>query len=247
MSKVQRYTWEDALIDAQTAGVIPNGALLVALKLSKAINWSPKDKRAPGLYWKNDDALEAVGCGRATYFKHRDVLFESGFFTMDKKGNLIPVIPAKSTVETTETDEESTVETKESTVETPQSTVETEKSTGHNPLSVDTFSVDSLSLDDEVTDSADAPSIPTDDKTDGPSLSNEENPALPLSPKEEERGLSNSGEDSRESTVWTVEDYEQVAGEQGVWLEYMRYLTHYSYVQDMDKRKTRAFNRAMKE
>ena len=137
MTAVQRYTWEDALIDAQASKVISNGALLVALKLSKAINWNPTKRQQPGLYWKNEDALKAVGSSRASYFKHRQSLFETGFFT-EVNGNLIPTLP------------QSLVETTQSSVETSQSLVETEKSLGDNPFSEDILSEDICSEDNEV-------------------------------------------------------------------------------------------------
>ena len=210
---MKRFTWEDALIDAQAAGEIGNGALLVALKLSKAINWSPKKHKQPGLYWKNDDALKSVGCGRSTYFKYRAELFEAGFF-MEVKGNLIPRLPEQSTVET----EQSTVWTEESTVETTESTLETEESIGEHPFSVDTFSEDVCSVDDVVTDSADAPSVDTNDKDDGLPLSNEETDS-PLSPQDGEPGLSESVEGSAESTPWTVEE-DPAAKAQSLGIEY---------------------------
>ena len=89
---IKRYEWEDALIDAQVQGIITNGALMVATKLSKAITWNPGNGKPSGLYWKNETALKAVGCGRATYFNHRPALFEAGFF-IEVGGNLIPQIP----------------------------------------------------------------------------------------------------------------------------------------------------------
>lgn len=144
---MNRYDWEDALIDAQTAGRIPNGALLVALKLARAINWKPKGNKPAGLYWKNEEALESVGSSRASYFKHRKSLVETGFFTQEN-GNLLPTIPEKSLVET-----------EKSPVETTESLVETEKSLGDNPLSEDTCSEDVLSEDDVVTTTADAPVV----------------------------------------------------------------------------------------
>ena len=135
---VQRYEWEDALIEAQVQGTISNGALLLALKLAKAITWVPKGNKPSGLYWSNEEALKAVGAGRSTYFKHRSELFDGGFF-IESKSNLLPTLPAESTVETADDAEKSTVETQESTVET-------EKSTGDNPFTVDTFTVDTYSV-----------------------------------------------------------------------------------------------------
>lgn len=182
MKRMTRYDWLDALIRAQTAGHISNGGLLVATKLSMAINWSPKGGKPAGLYWKNDDAFKACGLGRATYYKHREELFGAGFFCEERQ-NLIPCIPeslvetaapsSQSTVETMDSEEESTVETIESqsetgeenqeslveteksTVETGKSLVETEKSLGDNPLSVDTLSEDTFSVEERA--AADAP------------------------------------------------------------------------------------------
>jgi len=130
---MNRYEWEDALVDAQAAGVIPNGALLLGIKLARAINWSPKNGRPSGLYWKNEEALKAVGASRANYFKHRQSLLETGFFVQEN-GNLLPQMP-----------KESLLETNESPVETTESPLETEKSLLDNPLSEDTLSEDVLS------------------------------------------------------------------------------------------------------
>lgn len=140
-TQIKRYEWEDALVDAQAAGLIPNGALMVGLKLARAINWSPKGGKPAGLYWANQEALKVVGASRANYFKHRAVLFELGFFTEDR-GNLIPRLPEKSLVETAE-----------SSVETEKSPVETHESLVDNPLSEDTYSGDTLS-EDEFSESA---------------------------------------------------------------------------------------------
>ena len=139
--KVQRYTWDDALIDAQTNGTINDRDLLVALKLSKAINWSPKDARVPGLYWANEEAAAAVGISRSTLYKALRELKRAGFFTL-VKGNLVPVIP-KSLLETSK----SLSETPKSLLETSKSLSETPKSPSDNPFSEDIFSEDTLSED----------------------------------------------------------------------------------------------------
>lgn len=139
---LNRYEWEDALIGASEAGVLKDGALLVALKLAKVIHWNPKDGRPSGLYWKNMDAFEAVGIARATFFRHRESLFETGFLSMTN-GNLIPSLP-KSQIETVE---QSQNETLESQVETNQSQVETTESQVDNPYTVDTYTEDSFSED----------------------------------------------------------------------------------------------------
>ena len=148
--KVQRYTWDDALIDAQTNGTINDRDLLVALKLSKAINWSPKDARVPGLYWANEEAAAAVGISRSTLYKALRELKRAGFFTL-VKGNLVPVIPeslsetktAKSLSETPK----SLLETSKSLLETSKSLSETPKSPSDNPFSEDILSEDTLSED----------------------------------------------------------------------------------------------------
>ena len=131
METVQRYTWEDSLIEAQKHGRISNGALLLALKLARAINWEPKGNRGSGLYWKNEDALRDVGASRATYFRNRGSLFDQGFF-IEVNGNLIPRVP-------------------ESLCETNESLCETEKSLCDNPYTVDTYTVDTYTEDNTET------------------------------------------------------------------------------------------------
>lgn len=161
-NNIKRHDWEDALVQAQVDGLIKDGALLLALKLAKAINWNPKNGRPAGLYWKNEDAFEAVGIARATYFRHRQSLFETGCFK-DEGGNLIPCLPAESQIETnTKSTEsvESQIETTESQIETTQSQIETGKSQIDNPLSVDTLSEDVLDVDEWNETAASAPVVP---------------------------------------------------------------------------------------
>lgn len=146
-NKVERYSWEDALIEAQARGLIKNGALLLALKLAKAINWKPKGGKPSGLYWKNAEALRDVGASRSTYFEHRKSLVETGFLT-EIGGNLIPMVPDLSLVETVQEGIESLPETSESVLETEQSVVETPESVVETPYSEDIYSEDSLSEDD---------------------------------------------------------------------------------------------------
>ena len=141
--KLQRYTWDDALIEAQINGTINDRDLLVALKLSKAINWSPKDARVPGLYWANEEAAAAVGISRSTLYKALRELKRAGFFTL-VKGNLVPVIP-KSPSETKTA--KSLSETPKSLLETSKSLSETPKSPSDNPFSEDILSEDTLSED----------------------------------------------------------------------------------------------------
>lgn len=150
--RVERYAWSDALVQAQADRHIKNGALLLAMKLAKAINWKPKDGRPAGLYWKNKDALANVGASRATYFEHRKALFDLGFF-IEIGGNLIPQLPNLSLLET----EQSAVQTSQSALETDESALKTPESALHNPLSVDTFSEDVLCDDSCSEDSWSAP------------------------------------------------------------------------------------------
>jgi hypothetical protein len=133
---LQRYEWEDALIESHTNGIISNGAVLAALKLASKVNWSPKDpsRKEPGLYWKNDDAFKAAGVGRSTFYRHRSELFEAGFFDL-VRGNLVPRLG------------QSTPETVESSRETDESPGETKKSPGGQPFGEDTFTVNTLSED----------------------------------------------------------------------------------------------------
>lgn len=85
---LQRYKWEDALINAQTIGYISNGALLTALKLAGGMNW----KLGGELRYDNDSACVAYGIGRTTFYVHRKELIESGFLG-HKSGNYIARMP----------------------------------------------------------------------------------------------------------------------------------------------------------
>ncbi|WP_328496768.1 hypothetical protein OHS59_31720 [Streptomyces sp. NBC_00414] len=116
---IERYTWEDRLIEAETLGLLPSGAVNMCLRLAKAINWKPGNHRKgmpSGLYWANEEALKEVNSSRATYFRYRKILFDVGFFT-EIKGNLIPLLPVLSQIETGE----SHIETGESQTDTPYS------------------------------------------------------------------------------------------------------------------------------
>ncbi|WP_147286308.1 hypothetical protein [Streptomyces parvulus] len=143
---IERYTWEDSLIEAETLGLLPSGAVNMCLRLAKAINWKPGNHRKgkpSGLYWKNEDALKAVNSSRATYFRYRKTLFDLGFFT-EEKGNLIPQIPDLSHIETAQ-----------SQIETPESHIETGESQTDTPYSEDTYSED-VSTEDVSSEDRDA-------------------------------------------------------------------------------------------
>ena len=142
---MQRYEWEDSLIQAQADGLINDTALLVALKLSKAINWAPKKRAVPGLYWANEDAAQAVGIKRASLYRGLKTLKEQGFFEL-VNGNLVPTLP------------KSQIETPKSQIDTSKSQIETAESQIDNPFTVDIFTDDSFTVDlTSCSVSADAP------------------------------------------------------------------------------------------
>lgn len=85
--KVERYTWSDALVDAQTQGRIGNGPLLLAMKLARVINWNKKELR-----WSDRDAWTACGSSKGSFYDNVKVLFDEGFFVRTN-GNLVPCIP----------------------------------------------------------------------------------------------------------------------------------------------------------
>src|SRR6478735_8865148 len=184
---MKRYEWEDRLVEAQAAGLLSDGALLVALKLAKVINWSPKGKQQPGLYWKNQDAFDAVGIARATYFRHRPSLFETGFFT-ELNGNLIPLLP-----------EQSQLETANSQLETVQSQIETTESQIEHPFTVDVLSEDVCSEDSL---SVDTDAIAPVDVEDSPNQREPSTtPTLSLvSERSEDQGDSSSIADGTSAT-----------------------------------------------
>jgi hypothetical protein len=133
---VQRYTWEDSMIEAQRDGMLSNGALLTALKLARAINWTPTEAWRPGagLYWANDAAFAFVGLGRSTYYRHATELRDAGF--LEHVGNnLHPCLPT------------STSETQAAQDATDESEVETQESKIESPFSEELFSDDSYSDD----------------------------------------------------------------------------------------------------
>jgi hypothetical protein len=173
---MDRYTWEDLLTDAQTAGVIPEGAWALAMKLSRAVNWSPKDGRPSGLYLANVQAAESVGSSRATLYRYEALLIEAGFFTL-AGGNLLATLPHESQIETIQAGakavvevakarqaekkaKKSQVETTESHIETDSSQVETEESQVEHPLSEDILTADEFSEDSVSADAVPAAQPP---------------------------------------------------------------------------------------
>ena len=154
---LQRYEWEDALIAAELDGYLPAGAVNMALRLAKAITW--KRGGTPELRWKNQTACESVGVARATYFRHRKSLFETGFLT-EVRGNLVPQLPDLSQIETVQSQND-TVESQNDTVEFQ---TETPESQSDNPYTVDTYTGDSFTVDEYTVETApvlaDAPTVP---------------------------------------------------------------------------------------
>lgn len=92
--RLQRYEWEDCLIEAAALKLIPKGWASSALRLSRQFNWTPKKTgKEPGLYWANRLAAKSVGIGESTMYEHVKGLKEFGFL-MVKGGNLIPRLPS---------------------------------------------------------------------------------------------------------------------------------------------------------
>lgn len=153
---MKRYEWEDALIEAQVDGRITDTALMVALKISKAINWAPTKYDRPGLYWSNDEACAKVGVARSTFYKMMKKLKRAGFVEQ-VKGNIVPALSPTETprvieespTETSIEHEARPIEQKESPTETLESPSETPESPPETSLSLqgDTFSEDICSED----------------------------------------------------------------------------------------------------
>jgi len=162
MNTVKRYEWEDTLLEAEKQGHLEPGAVNFCLRLSKAIKWEPKGGKPSGLYWKNTEAFRDVGTSRPTYFRYKESLFKTGFLT-EEKGNLIPLVPDLSRIETVYDVEESQVETNESHIETVQSHIETEESQIDTPYSGDTYTGDSFTVDNAVEDTPQASPAAGDD------------------------------------------------------------------------------------
>ena len=150
MTKVQRYTWEDALIEAEATGIVKAGAVNTGLRLARNINWEPKDHRPSGLYWDNETAAEVVSISRASLYRNIKELKAAGFF-VEVGGNLQPVIPQSqdetkkaymALVEETVQRSKSHNETSQSQNETSQSHNETQQSQNDNPYSEDTYTED---------------------------------------------------------------------------------------------------------
>jgi len=92
-STLQRYTWENCLIEASALKLIRVGWAHTALRLSRQVNWTPKKTgRQPGLYWSNSLAAKSVGISVSTLYEHLKGLKLNGFVTV-QSGNLVPRLP----------------------------------------------------------------------------------------------------------------------------------------------------------
>lgn len=219
--KVKRYTWEDTLIEAESLSILPSGAVNMCLRLARAINWEPKDGGPSELRWKNEDALKSVNSSRATYFRYRSILMQTGFLT-EKGGNLLPLVPDLSQIETTE-----------SHIETDLSQIETEESHIDNPYSEDIYtdneySEDSLSVEDAPVVAA-APTASSNNEIKEEegflgSLNSEdfegfpnyqENPSLDSSANSTNEAVLNPLEDSPESQSETPEEVSEEVAQEG--------------------------------
>ena len=90
---LQRYEWEDCLIESQALVLMAKEPVATALALARQINWNPKDGGKPSLRWANKLAAESVGIPRSTLMKHLKVLKKEGFLVVDRN-NLVPALPS---------------------------------------------------------------------------------------------------------------------------------------------------------
>jgi len=84
--------WEDALFSAEDAGLIDAPAVLMGLRLSRAIEWGDH----PVVRWHGERLLEAMKTGRTQFYGHRKSLSAAGLLTVDGQ-NLLPTSPAERT------------------------------------------------------------------------------------------------------------------------------------------------------
>lgn len=90
---LQRYEWEDCLIESQALVLIAKEPVATALFLARQFNWDPKDGGKPSLRWANKLAAESVGIPRSTFMKHLKVLKQEGFLAVEGN-NLVPALPS---------------------------------------------------------------------------------------------------------------------------------------------------------
>lgn len=90
---LQRYEWEDRLIESHALALIAKEPVATALFLSRQFNWDPRDGGKPSLRWANKLAAESVGIPRSTFMKHLKVLKQEGFLAVERN-NLVPALPS---------------------------------------------------------------------------------------------------------------------------------------------------------
>ncbi len=169
-TKMQRYTWEDALIEALAVGLLTKRAAFTGLQLSRVINWTYKS--GPALRWDNDSAFESTGISRATGYRAIENLKTAGYLK-SVQGNLTPALPESQSETheawltlnhgTTESHSETVEDAPKSQSETAKSQSETAKSQSETHNSDDLYS-DNLYSEDS---GADAPVDDDQENEDG--------------------------------------------------------------------------------
>jgi len=123
---MQRYTWEDGLIEAQAVKAISNGGLMTALKLARVFNWSQGGE----LRWANELAADVVGLGRSTYYTNVKELKAAGYLKT-VNGNLVAILPDNQ--EEVNSEFEAQMEAKNKTYKAAQAERKDSRSGNYNP------------------------------------------------------------------------------------------------------------------
>ena len=203
----QRYEWEDALIEAETVGIFPAGAVNTGLRLARQITWYSDKNKTSELRWKNELAAELVSVSRATMFRNIKTLKEEGYL-LEKNGNLLPAIPEShnetvvSFLEIQQAAIKSHLETKKSQSETRKSQDETGQSQSDNPYTVDICTVDKYSDDSFTVDNPATPGCRKDSSSKKDSSVFYENTTTPIPPRLQAEPASG---DPRQSHLETEE------------------------------------------
>lgn len=159
---IQRYTWDDAVIEAEAVGVLTIGEARLAHALARQIMW---DADIAELRWANELAADVAGISRASYYRNIKGLKAKGFIGT-KDGNLMPTYP-ESQNEThmlyleRQAKLTEAYNLKKSQDETSKYQDETPKSQVDNPYSEDTYTDDLFSEETDAPVVADAPTSPS--------------------------------------------------------------------------------------
>lgn len=82
--KIQRYTFEDALIKwGADKGRKEKAAVAMGLMLCSQLNWN----KGGVLRWKTSNALQEVGVSRSTFYRTMPILVKAGWFYLDSQNN----------------------------------------------------------------------------------------------------------------------------------------------------------------